>query len=293
MKVRILPTALPRASVRTWPAGAVHDGLRHHARRRSRRASIDAHRRHAVAMRIVIDLQACQTQASRGRGVGRYSEALARGIAQAHDGDVRAALNARPYESTRAVIASLADVLSATRFSVYTHPDVEMGAVRHESPARSVAECLVRRHWMALQPDVLHVSHVFEGFADPVVVPRALPDVPGVVRTATLYDLIPLRFPEHYLRDPRVRAWYSAMKTTLRDYDHLLAISEATRRDAIELLGIDPSRITTIHGGADARFAPHRPQGEAEAAFRDRKSTRLNSSHSQISYAVFCLKKKK
>src|SRR2546430_8172143 len=26
---------------------------------------------------------------------------------------------------------------------------------------------------------------------------------------------------------------------------------------------------------------------------RDRKSTRLNSSHSQISYAVFCLKKKK
>src|SRR5205085_201147 len=30
-----------------------------------------------------------------------------------------------------------------------------------------------------------------------------------------------------------------------------------------------------------------------EAARRDRKSTRLNSSHSQISYAVFCLKKKK
>src|SRR2546427_2578013 len=28
-------------------------------------------------------------------------------------------------------------------------------------------------------------------------------------------------------------------------------------------------------------------------AQRDRKSTRLNSSHSQISYAVFCLKKKK
>src|SRR2546427_11881348 len=29
------------------------------------------------------------------------------------------------------------------------------------------------------------------------------------------------------------------------------------------------------------------------ACSRDRKSTRLNSSHSQISYAVFCLKKKK
>src|SRR5688572_32401188 len=30
-----------------------------------------------------------------------------------------------------------------------------------------------------------------------------------------------------------------------------------------------------------------------DALARDRKSTRLNSSHSQISYAVFCLKKKK
>src|SRR5688572_32057567 len=32
---------------------------------------------------------------------------------------------------------------------------------------------------------------------------------------------------------------------------------------------------------------------EAELRVGDRKSTRLNSSHSQISYAVFCLKKKK
>src|SRR5688572_32556636 len=34
---------------------------------------------------------------------------------------------------------------------------------------------------------------------------------------------------------------------------------------------------------------PRRPAGKGQ----DRKSTRLNSSHSQISYAVFCLKKKK
>src|SRR5688572_32319512 len=32
--------------------------------------------------------------------------------------------------------------------------------------------------------------------------------------------------------------------------------------------------------------------GRTELAGKDRKSTRLNSSHSQISYAVFCLKKK-
>src|SRR2546421_4471982 len=35
------------------------------------------------------------------------------------------------------------------------------------------------------------------------------------------------------------------------------------------------------------------PGGVAAHALRDRKSTRLNSSHDQISYAVFCLKKKK
>src|SRR3712207_8911616 len=33
--------------------------------------------------------------------------------------------------------------------------------------------------------------------------------------------------------------------------------------------------------------------GACESSARDRKSTRLNSSHANISYAVFCLKKKK
>src|SRR2546430_12403791 len=35
-----------------------------------------------------------------------------------------------------------------------------------------------------------------------------------------------------------------------------------------------------------------RPRAQQRRAVLDRKSTRLNSSHSQISYAVFCLKKK-
>src|SRR2546430_5065578 len=35
------------------------------------------------------------------------------------------------------------------------------------------------------------------------------------------------------------------------------------------------------------------PRASLRPGNRDRKSTRLNSSHSQISYAVFCLKKKK
>src|SRR2546430_13343865 len=44
--------------------------------------------------------------------------------------------------------------------------------------------------------------------------------------------------------------------------------------------------------GHEQRYCDQDPRrGEREQ--RDRKSTRLNSSHSQISYAVFCLKKKK
>src|SRR2546430_12107181 len=46
-----------------------------------------------------------------------------------------------------------------------------------------------------------------------------------------------------------------------------------------------PTRCARTGSGP---VAPH-----PDSAARDRKSTRLNSSHSQISYAVFCLKKKK
>src|SRR2546430_9231588 len=57
------------------------------------------------------------------------------------------------------------------------------------------------------------------------------------------------------------------------------------------------SRAADASPPARGDSSPH-PQARgakdrAAAVGRDRKSTRLNSSHSQISYAVFCLKKKK
>src|SRR2546427_5664611 len=55
-----------------------------------------------------------------------------------------------------------------------------------------------------------------------------------------------------------------------------------------------PSALSAIseytHGGW---IPPQLPSASWWARIQDRKSTRLNSSHSQISYAVFCLKKKK
>src|SRR2546430_8098480 len=48
-------------------------------------------------------------------------------------------------------------------------------------------------------------------------------------------------------------------------------------------------RVLAVVGRCEELLA----RGAAHGPGRDRKSTRLNSSHSQISYAVFCLKKKK
>src|SRR3712207_7362605 len=45
--------------------------------------------------------------------------------------------------------------------------------------------------------------------------------------------------------------------------------------------------------GLTLRLTSHRLELEGRTLFADRKSTRLNSSHANISYAVFCLKKKK
>src|SRR3712207_8690154 len=61
-------------------------------------------------------------------------------------------------------------------------------------------------------------------------------------------------------------------------------------RDAI-LKGEDPRKFSleAVRPDVAARLRLHQPGGDAQ----DRKSTRLNSSHANISYAVFCLKKKK
>src|SRR5689334_24347558 len=54
-------------------------------------------------------------------------------------------------------------------------------------------------------------------------------------------------------------------------------------------------RVSSALKARRARAIPAAQKGREkwERRSRDRKSTRLNSSHSSISYAVFCLKKKK
>src|SRR5215217_8538806 len=73
--------------------------------------------------------------------------------------------------------------------------------------------------------------------------------------------------------------------------DHRDLHSFPTRRSSdLRLLGQQHGqRMDLLASGAAGAPHPHRRSG----ARPDRKSTRLNSSHANISYAVFCLKKKK
>src|SRR2546422_4049677 len=68
-------------------------------------------------------------------------------------------------------------------------------------------------------------------------------------------------------------------RSTLFPYTTLFRSGEGPARPRPALLG-------RLEEGAPARLGAASPN-------RDRKSTRLNSSHGYISYAVFCLKKKK
>src|SRR2546430_7551625 len=66
------------------------------------------------------------------------------------------------------------------------------------------------------------------------------------------------------------------------------------RNELVDLHGQSVgARIERRESRLTDRGAGHPRRPPVPALHRDRKSTRLNSSHSQISYAVFCLKKKK
>src|SRR3712207_6857527 len=81
-------------------------------------------------------------------------------------------------------------------------------------------------------------------------------------------------------------------RSTLFPYTTLFRSNARSERDRLareqaEIQG----QAAQQRSGLQAQFA--RATDDLSARNRDRKSTRLNSSHANISYAVFCLKKKK
>src|SRR2546430_16957406 len=84
------------------------------------------------------------------------------------------------------------------------------------------------------------------------------------IYTLSLHDALPILVEME--REAQTKARREVLEMFLDLRDRMVRGLETARKSLVRLEGLSP---------------------------RDRKSTRLNSSHSQISYAVFCLKKKK
>src|SRR3712207_8147190 len=91
------------------------------------------------------------------------------------------------------------------------------------------------------------------------------------IYTLSLHDALPICFTGDVLFKGTVGGTFAPGSTGYADL----------KASVLRLVDLPPE--TTLHPG-------HR---EPTTAGEDRKSTRLNSSHANISYAVFCLKKKK
>jgi glycosyltransferase involved in cell wall biosynthesis len=84
-----------------------------------------------------------------------------------------------------------------------------------------------------------------------------------IATVVTLYDLIPLIFPDEYLRTPGMRAFYSARVEMIRHVDGILALSQHTARDAVEYLHVSPDRVHVINAGTNENFAAMYPTATA------------------------------
>ena len=85
-----------------------------------------------------------------------------------------------------------------------------------------------------------------------------------------LYDLIPYIYPEKYLTSREAANWYLEKIGHLRNADLLLAISESSRREAIEHLSFPSDQTANISTAADDHFTSELIQPDVEEELRSR-----------------------
>lgn len=216
-------------------------------------------------MRIVIDMQGAQS-ASRFRGIGRYSTALAQAMIRNGSGHDFWVVTNGQMDGVPELREAFSGLLQESRFVSFsptsspTHWQARGNAWRR-SASELMREFLLRD----LMPDRVHVSSLIEGAQDRAITSIGRRHGPGVPTAATLYDLIPLHNPE-YLAADWVREWYASKTDALQRADLLLAISDYAREEAIGALGIDESKIVNISAAASDAFRPIVLSTEARAA---------------------------
>jgi len=77
--------------------------------------------------------------------------------------------------------------------------------------------------------------------------------IPGACNIYTLHDLVPLRLP--YTTADTKRAYYKLCKKIARDADHILTVSECSRRDIIDILGVEEARVTNLYQSSNIASA--------------------------------------
>ena len=204
-------------------------------------------------MRLILDLFACQTD-SRLRGIGRYTLSLAKAMAAVRgEHELRLLANALYPEHADTLRCAFGD-LPPGAFATYSHPPVGVDG-KADLAAEQVGSALIHAAYHASGADAVLCGSPFEGWGERGLVAQPANGAPHGLKVAVLYDFIPMLFPaEHLDCAPDYHAWYLRRLDSLKQYDLLLAISEATRHDAIELLGIAPERVVNISGAADSHF---------------------------------------
>ena len=204
-------------------------------------------------MRIVIDLQACQS-GSRFRGIGRYSMELAKAVARrAGNHDLWLVLNDRLPDTIPAIRHEFDGLVPRDQIAVFA-VNGPVAASNPDNLWRARAAERIREYFLAgLKPDVVHVSSLFEGWSDDTVGSIGVFDH-SLLTTVTLYDLIPFVRQSTYLPNRQIRDHYLAKIQSLRNARCLLAISEFSKRAAIESLAIRDESIVNISSAVDARF---------------------------------------
>lgn len=87
------------------------------------------------------------------------------------------------------------------------------------------------------RPSIFHATHP---------VPLAVRGCPNIY---TIHDLVPLRLP--YTTLDNKKYFYRLLTSLARTADHIVTVSEHSRRDIIEFLGIDESRVTNTYQAVD------------------------------------------
>lgn len=205
-------------------------------------------------MRIVIDMQGAQTE-SRFRGIGRYTLSFAQAVVRNRgEHEVILVLSGLFPDTIEPIRAAFEGVLSQENIRVWYAP----GPVKEEQSGnetrRKVAELMREAFIASLQPDIVHIPSLFEGYVDNAVTSIGHFDKKTIV-SVTLHDLIPLLSPDQYLKpNPTYSAYYHRKLESLKKASLFLAISESSKREVIDCLNVDEATVINTYEGVDPHF---------------------------------------